>query len=332
MIYAQESPTSEIAQSASSMWEGFLEALPRFGIAIVVIAIGWLVSRLVRRSLRKVLSRNHSDSFSTVFSKLAGWIVLGVAVLLGLTVAAPSIAPVDLLAGLGLFSVAIGFAFQDILENLLAGVLLLFREPFNSGDQVEVNGHVGTVERITIRETRLRTFDGQRVLVPNADVYKNAIRVQTAFEERRLEFIVGVAYEADLAKARSVIEDSLRGVEGVRGDPAPEAFVVELGAATVNFEARFWCDPSQHNAVTVRDRAIEAVKVALDEAQIEMPADIVALQATASFAAAIQGGRVTPGGGVAEGTSDQQPSEQQTSDQQTSDQQKSERSEMAGAP
>lgn len=305
MIYAQESPTSEVTQSAAEMWEGFLEALPRMGIALVVIAIGWLVSRLVRRSLRKVLARNHTESFSTVFSKLAGWLVLGIAVLLGITVAAPSIAPVDLLAGLGLFSVAIGFAFQDILENLLAGVLLLFREPFNSGDQVEVNGHIGTVERITIRETRLRTFDGERVLVPNADVYKNAIRVQTAFDERRLAFIVGVAYEADLANARTVIEDALKGTEGVRSEPTPEAFVVELGAATVNFEARFWCDPAQHDAVVVRDRAIEAVKVALDEAQIEMPADIVALQATASFAAAIQGGRVTAGGGVAEEPTDQ---------------------------
>ncbi len=291
---------STVTESAGSMWEGFLESLPRIGIAFGVVAVGWLIGRLIRHSLSRILARRHTDSFSTVMSKLAGWVVLGVFVLFGVTVAFPSIAPVDLLAGLGFFSVAIGFAFQDILENLLAGVLLLFREPFHAGDQVEVNGHLGTVERITIRETRLRTFDGQRVLVPNADVYKNAIRVQTAFEERRLAFVVGVAYEADLTKSRDVIEDALRSTRGVRTDPQPEAFITELGAATVNYEARFWCDPSQHDALVVQDRAIEAVKVALDEEGIEMPSDIVALQATSSFAAALQGGRVTPGGGVGE--------------------------------
>jgi small conductance mechanosensitive channel len=300
LIFAQDDPVSEVTDSATSMWRGFLEALPRIGIALLVLAVGWLVGRLLRRILKRMLVRGQTESFATVMSKIASWVVIGIAALLGITVAAPSIAPVDLLAGLGFFSVAIGFAFQDILENLLAGVLLLFREPFHAGDQVEVNGHLGTVEGITIRETRLRTFDGQRVLVPNADVYKNAIRVQTAFEERRLAFVVGVAYEADLTEARAAIEGALQDTEGVQADPPPEAFITELGAATINYQARFWCHSSQHDAMTVQDRAIEAVTVALDAAGIEMPSDIVALQATSSFAAAIQGGRVTPGGGVDE--------------------------------
>ncbi len=295
-----EAPSEEISDSASNIWESILEALPRVGVAIGVIVAGWLLGRLLRSGLKSLLKRNHTDSFATVMSKLAGYGFVTVAVLFGITVVFPSIAPVDLLAGLGFFSVAIGFAFQDILENLLAGVLLLFREPFHSGDQVEVNGHLGTVERITIRETRLKTFDGQRILVPNADVYKNAIRVQTAFEQRRMAFIVGVAYEADLAEARRVIQEAMADTEGVIDDPAPEAFVTELGAATVNFQARFWTKSPQHDALETQDRVIENVKNALDEAGIEMPADIVALQATASFAAAIQGGKVTPGGGVDE--------------------------------
>ncbi len=292
-------PTAEITGSATNLWESLLEAVPRIGIALVVVALGWLAGRLVRSLLRTSLRRNHSESFATVMSKIAGWIVLGLGVLFGVTVVFPSVAPVDLLAGFGLFSVAIGFAFQDILENLLAGVLLLLREPFEAGDQIEVSGHRGTVEQITIRETQIKTFDGKRVLVPNADVYKNAIVVQTAFDKRRVDFVVGVAYEADLAEARSVIVEAMATVDDVAGDPAPEAFVDELGTATVNFTARFWTNPHQHDAVATRDRVIEAVKCALDDAEIEMPADIIALQATSSFAAALQGGRVTPGGGVA---------------------------------
>lgn len=293
-----ESPAGEVTDSLGSIWEAFLEAIPRIGIAILLILAGWLIGRLVRSVVQRTLEGNQTESFTRVMSKMAGWVVLGVGVLLALTVIFPSVAPVDLLAGLGIFSVAIGFAFQDILENLLAGILLVLREPFHGGDQVEVNGHLGTVEEITIRETRMKTFDGKRVLVPNADVYKNAIVVQTAFEQRRVAFIVGVAYEADLAEARRVIEDAVNGVEGVASDPAPEAFVTELGTSTVNFQVRFWADPRQHESVETRDRVIEAVKKALDDAGVEMPADIVALQGTPSFAAALQGNDVTPGGGV----------------------------------
>ncbi len=296
----------EVATSASNMWESILEALPRVGVAVGVVLVGYLVGRLLRMAMRKVLRRNHTDSFATVMSKLASWVVMTAAVLLAFTIVFPSIAPVDLLAGLGFFSVAIGFAFQDILENLLAGVLLLFREPFQSGDQIEVNGHLGTVERITIRETRLKTFDGQRILVPNADVYKNAIRVQTAFEQRRMAFVVGVAYEADLTEARTAIVDAMKGTEGVIDDPAPEAFIVELGGPTVNYQARFWTASPQHDALQTQDRVIQNVKNALDEAGVEMPSDIVALQATSSFAAAIQGGKVTPGGGVEEAPEDRE--------------------------
>ncbi len=295
---ATGSTTNEVADSLGSIWEAFLEAIPRIGIAIVVVIAGWLVGRLVRSIVRSALEKSQTESFTRVMSKMAGWAVLGVGILLALTVIFPSVAPVDLLAGLGIFSVAIGFAFQDILENLLAGVLLVLREPFHGGDQIAVNGHVGTVEEITIRETRLKTFDGKRVLVPNADVYKNAIVVQTAFEQRRMDFIVGVAYEADLAEARRIIENAATGVEGVAADPAPEAFVTELGTSTVNFQVRFWTDSRQHEAVETRDRVIEAVKVALDDAGVEMPADIVALQGTPSLTAALQGEEVTLAGGV----------------------------------
>ncbi len=302
MIWAlQDTPSAEVADSLGTMWESFLEAIPRIGIAVVIVIIGWMAGRIVRAILRRTLSRNQTESFTRVMSKLAGWVVVSVGVLIALTVVFPSVAPVDLLAGLGIFSVAIGFAFQDILENLLAGVLLVLREPFHAGDQIEVDGHTGTVEEITIRETRIKTFDGQRVLVPNADVYKNAIVVRTAFEQRRADVVVGVAYEADLAEAQRIIERAVAEVDGVAADPAPEAFVTELGTSTVNFQLRFWTASQQHDLVETRDRAIRAVKDALDHAAVEMPADIVALQATPSLAAALHGGEVTPGGAVATG-------------------------------
>ena len=234
-------------------------------------------------------------------SRLAGWLVLVVAVLVATAVTFPSVQPVDLLAGLGFFSVAVGFAFQDILENTLAGVLLLFRQPFRSGDQIEVKDQAGTVEAISIRETRIRTYDGELVLIPNRDVYKSVIRVQTHFAQRRMEFVVGVAYESDPAQAIDVIVSALAGVEGVAADPAPEALACELGSSTVDIRVWFWADPRQHDALITSSAAIVAVKAALDGAGIELPSDIVVLQAAPSFRAAVQGDAfTTPGGAVDE--------------------------------
>ena len=298
-IVAGVGAADEVSESAANLLDSLLRALPRLGVAVVLVVLAWVLARGVRWLLRRWLARHQTPSFTSVMSKIAGWVVLSVGFLAGVTIVFPSVKPVDLLAGLGFFSLAIGFAFQDILENTLSGVLMLFRQPFASGDQIEVQGHTGTVRAITIRETQIRTFDGQLILIPNRDVYKSAIRVQTHFEQRRLAFVVGIAYENDPAEAAEVIVAALEQVEGVSTDPAPEALIDNLGVSTIDLSARFWCDPRQHESLLVLHRAIDTVKKALDRAGIEMPAEIVALQATPSFRAAVQGDRdVTPGGSV----------------------------------
>lgn len=298
-VAAQGSPTEQASSSARDLADSFSEAVPRLGVALAVIVVGYVLSRLLRWGLHAGLKRRRTPSFARVMSKLAGWILLAVAVLSAMAVAFPSVKPVDLLSGLGFFSVAVGFAFQDILENLLSGVLLLFRQPFASGDQIEVQEQAGTVQAITIRETQIRTYDGQLVVIPNRDVYKSVIRVQTHYPLRRLTFCVGIAYENDAREACRVIVEALSGLDGVAPDPAPEALVAELGASTVDVEARLWTEPRQLESRHVLHEAIAATKTALDRAGIEMPAEIIALQATPSFKAALQGeGEVTPGGGV----------------------------------
>ncbi len=291
--------TDEVVRSASNIWDTTTRALPRVGLAAMVIVVAWGAGRLTRAGAVRALRRRHTPSFSTVMAKIAGWAITTVGVLLALAVTFPSVKPVDLLAGLGFFSVAIGFAFKDILENLLAGILLLFRQPFVGGDQIRVADNEGTVERITIRETVLTTFDGERVLIPNADVYKSAVRINTAHPFRRTSFVVGVAYEADLDRAHEEACRALARVDGVLVDPPPEALIVELRGSTVDLDLRFWSDSEESERRNVLDRAIGAVKSAFDEAGIEMPSEIVALQATTSFAAAVHGDPVTPGGAVA---------------------------------
>jgi small-conductance mechanosensitive channel len=276
-----------------------LDAAPRVGVAVVIVFIGWVVARALRWLLHRHFAKTKTASFATVMSKIASWVFVFVVILIAIAITFPSVKPVDLLAGLGFFSVAVGFAFQDILENTLSGILLLFRQPFRSGDQITVMNRSGTVQGITIRETKLTTFDGELVVIPNRDVYKNIIDVHTHHEDHRLEFVVGIAYENDPAEAIEVIHDALARVDHVRADPAPLAVVTELGVSTVDVTVYFWTDAHRLESLTTRDAAIREVKFALDRAGIEMPAEIVALQATPSFRAALSGEHeVTPGGGV----------------------------------
>lgn len=302
MAAETEDTADEIAESASSLWETTLDALPRLGVAIGLVAIGWLVARGVRSLLARYWRRHQTPSFAQVMSKVVSWIVLAVVVLLAIAITFPSVKPVDLLAGLGFFSVAVGFAFQDILENTLAGILLLFRQPFRSGDQITVMDRSGTVSTITIRETRLRTYDGELVVIPNRDVYKNVIDVHTHDEVHRIDFVVGIAYENDASDATAEIVDAVATVDGVVASPPPVALVDQLGVSTVDIRVMFWVDSRRAQSIRVKDAAIKATKSRLESADIEMPADIVALQATPSFKAALQNeAEVTPGGGVRPG-------------------------------
>ena len=188
---------------------------------------------------------------------------------------------------------------QDILENTLAGILMLFRQPFRSGDQITVMEQAGTVEAITIRETRLATFDGELVLIPNRDVYKNVIRVHTYHPHHRVEFTVGIAYESDPQDAATTIVEALATVAEVQDHPAPTAAVSDLGVSSVEMSVMFWTSAHRAETLATTDAAIRAVKRHLDDARIEMPADIVVLQAAPSFGVALHGGGdLTPAGSV----------------------------------
>lgn len=295
---AQIDSPEELQQSATSAWETFVDALPRMGIALAVLVVLVGLGRLLRPLVRSRLARHRTPSFARVFSKVTSSAMTITGVLLALTIVFPSVRPVDVLTGAGVLTIAAGFAFQDILQNLLAGVLLLFREPFKGGDQIEVGDVVGTVEEINIRETVVTTFDGRRVLIPNTRVYTDVIRVQTAKKHIRASFVVGIAYESDMEEARRAATAVIRSVDGVATEPPPEVLYTEVGDSTLNLEVLFWCDAHQLEMRRTIARGIEAVKRAFDEHGIEIPCPIVALQATSSFQAALGGRPVTPGGAV----------------------------------
>lgn len=282
------------------MADTLIEAWPRIAVGLATLLVAVVLGRLIGGYVRRRYCRLDRPSFANVMSRVTRLSFGLVGVLAGITVIFPTIQPVNTLGSLGFFSIAVGFAFRDILENLLAGILLLFRAPFRMGDEVDIEGTRGTVQEINLRETVVRTYEGRRVLIPNATVYKNQLVVQTAYDAVRSEGVVGIAYESDVESARGIALEALRGADGVRETPAPQVLVGELGASTVDLQLLFWSAPQQLHVRRTRDAALTAVKAALDAAGVEMPADIVVLQGTPSLKAALRDdeAETTQAGGV----------------------------------
>lgn len=286
---SEPAPTVDDARdAATSMAESVVAALPRLAVAVLVLILLWLLGSLAKRVLEPRLTRLRTPSFGRVFSTLVAGAIKLLAIMAAFVVVFPSVNVLTIVSGLGVLGIAAGFAFQDILSNLLAGVLLIFRQPFVSGDQIEVNDIRGTVEGITIRETRIRTFDGRLVFVPNADVYTNAIEVQTAFDRVRSSFVTGVGYDTDLAEARRLVSDTLRGIDGVLQDPPPEPYWTEHGSSAVILDVRYWTAPRQADLRRVQSEVAEALFDAFNEAGIDLPFDVVTLDAGESFSEALK--------------------------------------------
>ena len=228
------------------------------------------------------LARLRTRSFGSVFSRLIAFGIGLISALFAIVVVFPSVHVGTLVGGLGVFGIAAGFAFQDILSNLLSGILLIFRQPFVSGDQITVSGVAGTVEEITIRETRIRGYDGRLYVVPNIDVYTGLIEVQTHRAAVRTSLVVGVGYDTDLAEAQRLALEVLVGIDGVLADPAPQAYWTELGASSVNLDLRYWTDPHQAEIRAVQSEVVAAVFDAYNDADIDMPFDVVTLDASDS--------------------------------------------------
>ncbi|WP_027132751.1 mechanosensitive ion channel family protein [Geminicoccus roseus] len=260
-------------QKVDAMIAGFFRLLPNMVIGLVVLAVfvglGWLASLLCRRFL------THRDraNLGQVLGGFVWWVVILLGVLVAMTIVFPSVKPADLLATLGIGSVAIGFAFKDILQNWLAGLLILFRQPFRPGDQIVVEGNEGTIERIETRATLIRTYDGRRAIIPNSVVYASAVTVNTAFPIRRSEYDVGIGYGDGIEAARDAILGAVTSLDGVERDPAPEVLAWDLAASAVILRVRYWTASERIDVVRQRGRVVEAVKNALDDAGIDMPFD-----------------------------------------------------------
>ena len=251
--------------------DGLFRLLPNIVFGIVVFLIFWGIGVAVEKVIRRMASRRERDSLGEVGGALTRWAMVIVGLMLAITVIAPTITPGDLFAGLGVSSVAIGFAFKDILQNMLAGILILLRQPFEVGDQIVSGGHEGTVEKIETRATLVKTYDGRRVVIPNSEIYTNSVVVNTAYDSRRSEYDIGIGCNDDWNRARELMVEACGNVDGVLADPAPETIPIALGDFANIIRLRWWTKSDRASQIHTFGEVLQAVYMRLDEEGIDMP-------------------------------------------------------------
>lgn len=255
------------------MGNDFLVLLPNFVRALIVFAVFFFVARTLKQVVR-CLTRSHRQArnLGLVLGRLAQGATVLTGLFIALSIITPSIKASDLVQLLGISGVAIGFAFRDILQNFLAGILILLTEPFQIDDQIVFKDFEGTVEQIQTRATTIRTYDGRRIVIPNSELFTNSVIVNTAFDSRRLEYDIGIGYGDDIDTARQLILEAIHEVDGVLETPAPDTIVVELASSSVNIRARWWVQsPRRADVLDLQDRVLTNIKNKLTANGIDLP-------------------------------------------------------------
>lgn len=246
----------------------------------VVLVVGLVLAQGLYAAVARAQTRQGSDRRGArAFGRIVRVVVVVAALIYALAQLGVRIGP--LLAAAGVGGVALAFAIRSIFENFLAGVLILLRRPFRAGHEIVSKDHEGTVEDINLRAVVLRTYDGQRVFIPNGQILNAPLVNRTAFAIRRSEIVVGVAYDADLSEAVAVIGRALSATDGVVGEPPPEALCSAFGESAVELCVRFWHGATIEQAWRARHAAVVAVKGALDDAGIAIPFPQLALRTPA---------------------------------------------------
>ena len=249
----------------------FLLALLLFAVGLVgVLLIGKL---LILPSVQRILgSKEFDDVVKSLGTSVVNAVIWVSAIAIGFTIAGYGAFLSAFAVFGGAIALAIGFAAQDLLGNFVAGIFILKDKPFEVGDWIQWDGNAGRVEDIDLRVSRIRTFDNERITVPNGDLANNAVTNPVAYETLRQKFVFGIGYDDDISQATDIIVERAEAHEAILDDPGPSVRLVELGDSDVGLQARWWIsDPDRGDFVKVRSEYVTDVKEAFDEAGIDIP-------------------------------------------------------------
>lgn len=252
--------------------ESLFLMLPNLAGAILVMLGFGLLARLTKSLTTKGLDRfSNNEAINRLLSRISLIVVLSVGVFISLGILHLRDTVLALLSGVGIIGLALGFAFQDIAANFISGIMIAVRKPFMIGDLIEVDGIMGNIENISMRTAVIRSFQGQRIIIPNKGLYQGKIK-QYSTGERRIDIPVGVSYGDNLAEVQSLVVKTLSSLEACDNRRAVDCLFTEFGSSSIDFIARFWLDScTQKDFLTARSDAIMAIQQAFNEADITIP-------------------------------------------------------------
>jgi len=283
MLPLVQSPTETIKSSLERYYESFLVVLPRIALGILVIILGVLLAQLLTNFYKRRFQQKSEDPLMARFLAQAVKIILIIiTIMLALQVAGLNGIATGLLTAVGGGAIILGFAFQDIGKNFLAGIILAFNRPFNINDTIKVDEIFGRVKELSFRYSHIKTFDGRDIYIPNSDVLTKPVENYTADGFFRVDFTVGIGYEDDIEEAKRVIQGVLNRNTEIISDEIHENFVIEdeLAASTVNLKVFFWVDTMDYRRASrvLRGLIIKQVKEALEDADFNLPSDVIELK------------------------------------------------------
>lgn len=272
-VIAQTAKYNDAYTIIDKIMDSFWQRVPYIIIAIIVLVIFWLLSKLFKFFISKTIAKRSytRHNLILVLNRMGSTLIIFFGFLIAMVIAIPGFTPAQLMSTLGIGSVAIGFAFKDIFQNMLSGILILLGEPFRIGDSIIVNNMEGTVEDIQVRATFLRSPDGRRVVIPNATVYTSAVIVSTAYTQRRCEFSVGIGYEDDVQKAKTIISSILDHEQTILTTPSFSVNVSNLGDFSVKLSVTWWVNTQETSTSASISQIQERVVEAFHQEKISIP-------------------------------------------------------------
>lgn len=264
--------TTTLWNTVLEVWADFVAHLPYLVAGLVALIATIALAKISRFLIIAATKRSGlRESLRDVIARIVGIAVWVCGIMVVAVIIFPGLSPAKAIGGLGLLSLAVGFAFKDIFENFFAGILLLWRFPFENGDFIECESIEGKVERINLRMSEIRKTTGELVVVPNAFLFTNPVDVLTDKPIRRVTIIAGVSYDTNVAKAVPIIREAVKKCETVRKDQPIQIFPQGFGSSSIDIEVTWWTHSRPLDIRTSRGEVVVAVKEALDDAGIEIP-------------------------------------------------------------
>lgn len=273
---------SDLTDVIKSYYGDIIQILPKLAIGILATAIVYTILSIITRRIVKFLNVKADDKLMVTFmNSVLGITKVLIAILFFLFVIGQGGLASTIFGAATISSVVIGFAFKDIAENFLAGVIMAFNRPFRIGDFVKTGSVEGSIIAMSLRDTHVKTPDGKDVYVPNGQIIKNPLYNYTIDGFLRKSFSIGLDYGTDIDGARKIIQDTMEVTPGVlKEDKLPKTLITEFGASTINVEVQYWLDTfdNSFSGTEVQSQAMKKVLNNLENAGVNLPGDIIELK------------------------------------------------------